>query len=382
MYHRASSEKGYAAGRLRRLRQDFDRPPPYPDYLANGATEMTSKHTEGVVLKRAFALPLPMPFSRSILVNPSAQTFPFRHSMPNTPALFSRPTAVLILACLAFTFASNHVAARLAFDDGTGVLLAVLFRSGTTLLVLTGLLLIQRQSWRLPAGSGRWQLLLGLLIATQSLCLYSAVARIPVALALLVANVFPILLALLTWVLGGAAPGRRTLVLMGLILFGLVLALNIPVLLSGAPISGEWLLGVGLAFCGACSFATALWITDHKLGQVPGALRSSMTMLVVFGATAVIGAGDLMPNGLAQPATSSGWWALAALAVLYGTGFSLLFVLFPRLDMAHNTPVLNIEPVASLLLGWLILDQMLAGIQLLGGALVLAGIILLSLRRG
>ena len=301
--------------------------------------------------------------------------------MPQPAPLFSRPLAVLILACLACVFASNHIAARLAFDSGAGVMLAILFRSGLTLLVLSTLLLIQRQSWRLPTGSGRWQLLLGLLIAVQSLCLYSAVARIPVALALLVANVFPILLALLTWLLGGPAPGRRTLLLMGLILFGLILALNVPVLLSDAPIDRDWLLGVTLAFCGACAFATSLWITDHKLGAVPGALRSGMTMLVVFSASALVGVADWIPNGLTLPVQPSGWLALSALAVLYGTGFSLLFVLFPRLNMAENTPVLNIEPVASLLLGWLILDQMLAGIQLLGGALVLVGIVLLSLRR-
>lgn len=301
--------------------------------------------------------------------------------MSPTVRPFSRPLAVLILACLACIFASNHIAARLAFDSGAGVMLAILFRSGLTFLVLATLLLVQRQSWRLPAGSGRWQLLLGLLIAVQSLCLYSAVARIPVALALLVANVFPILLALLTWLLGGPAPTRRTLGLMGLILFGLVLALNIPVLLSGAPIDHEWLLGVILAFCGACAFASGLWVTEHKLDAMSGPLRSGMTMLIVFSASALVGVADWVPDGLALPAQPSGWLALFALAVLYGTGFSLLFVLFPRLDMAHNTPVLNIEPVASLLLGWLILDQMLAGIQLLGGALVLAGIILLSLRR-
>ena len=300
-------------------------------------------------------------------------------SQPARP--FSRPLAVLILASLACIFASNHIAARLAFDSGAGVMLAILFRSGLTLLVLACLLLIQRQPWRLPSGTVRWQLLLGLLIALQSLCLYSAVARIPGARALLVANVFPILLALLTWLLGGPAPGRRTVLLMGLILFGLILALNVPVVLSGAPIDREWLLGVILAFSGACAFATSLWITEHRLGAVPGALRSGMTMLLVFGASALVGVADWIPNGLALPAQPSGWLALAALAVLYGTGFRLLFVVFPRLDMTHNTPVLNIEPVASLLLGWLILDQMLAGMQLFGGALVLAGIILLSLRR-
>jgi uncharacterized membrane protein len=141
-------------------------------------------------------------------------------------------------------FAGNHVAARVAFDDGAGVLLAILMRSGGTLLVLAILVLWQRQSLRLPAGAWRWQLLLGLLITAQSLCLYSAVARVPVALALLVANVFPILLALLTWALGGPRPSARTATLMGLILLGLVFVLDVPGRLSTTTdVSAQWLTG-------------------------------------------------------------------------------------------------------------------------------------------
>lgn len=109
---------------------------------------------------------------------------------------------------VACAFAANHVAARIAFDHGTGLLVAVLSRSGITLLALLGLAGWQRTSLRLPPGMGRWQLLLGLLMAVQSLCLYSAVARIPIALALLISNTFPILLALITWGLGGAPPTR------------------------------------------------------------------------------------------------------------------------------------------------------------------------------
>lgn len=295
---------------------------------------------------------------------------------------FPRPLAVLILASLACAFAGNHVAARVAFDDGTGVLLAILCRSGATTLALFAIVLWQRQGFRLPAGSGRWQLLLGLLIAVQSLCLYSAVARIPVALALLVANVFPILLALLTWLLGGPAPTRRTASLMGLILIGLFLALDVPSRLASSEAAGpHWWLGVGLAFCAASVFAAALWITDHKLAAVRGSLRSLLSMLVVFSVTSLAGASGALPGGLQTPAHTSGWLALATLALLYGVGFSVLFVSVPRLNMPKNAPVMNIEPVATLLLGWLVLGQMLSPIQLVGGAVVVLGIVLLTYRR-
>ena len=137
-------------------------------------------------------------------------------------APFPRHIAVLILATLACSFAGNHIAARIAFDHDTGLLLAMLCRAGVTLVVLAALVFWRRESLRLSPATWRWQLLLGLLIAVQSFCIYSAVARIPVALALLVVNLSPILLALLTWVLGGPQPTHQALAIMGLILFGLV----------------------------------------------------------------------------------------------------------------------------------------------------------------
>ncbi|HYQ49341.1 MAG TPA: DMT family transporter [Pseudomonas sp.] len=295
-------------------------------------------------------------------------------------SLFPRRLAVALLMLLACSFAGNHIAARIAFDDDTGVLLAILCRSGITFVVLASLLLWQRQPLSLPAGARRWQLLLGLLIATQSLCLYSAVARIPVALALLVGNTFPMLLALLTWVLGGPRPNNRTVMFMGLILCGLVLALDVPAQLAGEA-SPHWLLGVSLAFCAACVFACALWITDHKLAAVRGPVRSLLTLLIVFASMLVAGASGVMPAGLALPASGNGWIALASLVVLYGVAFTLLFVCVPRLNMAQNAPVMNVEPIATLLLGWALLDQHLSAWQLVGGAVVVGGIVLLTYRR-
>lgn len=298
------------------------------------------------------------------------------------PAVFSRPIAVLILLCMGCAFAGNHIAARVAFDDGAGVLLAILLRSGGTLLVLAVLVLWQRQSLRLPPGAWRWQVLLGLLIATQSFCLYSAVARVPVALALLVANVFPILLALLTWALGGPRPTLRTALLMGLILLGLVFVLDVPARLStDASIGPQWLLGVSLALCAAFVFACALWITDHKLSQVRGSVRSLLTIFVVFSSVNLAGLSGALTDGLNLPATHTGWLALATLVVLYGTGFIVLFISVPRLDMPRNAPVMNIEPLATLLMGWIVLDQMLSAGQMAGGVIVVTGIVLLTYRK-
>ncbi len=302
--------------------------------------------------------------------------------MTHAHALLPRRIAVPVMLCLGCTFAANHVAARVAFDHGTGLLVAVMARTLVAVLVLTALVLWQREPLRVPAGYRRWLVLVGLMTVTQSVCMYTAVAKIPVALALLVANVFPLLLALWTWLFGGPPPTRRACLLMGLILFGLCLALDLPARLSGASAAGpDWTLGVSLAFCAATSFSLGLWIVDHKLRAMSASVRSLLTMAIVLCAVAVVAASSVVPGGMAWPHGGKGWVGLALLALLYGVGFSVLYVLLPRLDMARNAPVMNIEPVATLVLGWLVLGQMLAPIQLLGALVVVSGIVLLAYRR-
>ena len=145
-----------------------------------------------------------------------------------------RWAGVALLMGIATVFASNHVAARLAFDHGTGVVTAVAVRSAATALAVAALLAATRTARVLRGATRVRAVAIGVVLAAQSVCLYAAVARIPVALALLVFNTFPVVLALLSWASGGERPARRTLLAMPVILAGLALALDAPgVLASG-----------------------------------------------------------------------------------------------------------------------------------------------------
>ncbi|NDL71157.1 EamA family transporter [Vreelandella alkaliphila] len=297
------------------------------------------------------------------------------------PSLLPRHLAILLMMSVATMFAANHVSARLAFDNGTGLLLAVLMRSGVACLILVTLVIVQKKRLWLPPGTWPWQLTVGLLIAIQSVSLYSAVARLPVVIALLLVNTFPIQLALLSWALGGPRPSLRSCLIMGTILIGLLVVLDIPSWVADA-MGPEWLTGIGFGLSAAFAFACALWVTEHRLAGVGSTLRSLLTMQTVFIAMIVGGLLGAVPGGMSLPDNSTGWTGLALLALLYGSAFSLLFIFVPRLDMARNAPVMNFEPVASLLLGYLVLGQMLSPSQLVGGAVVVCGIIVLSLSKG
>jgi drug/metabolite transporter (DMT)-like permease len=297
--------------------------------------------------------------------------------MSTTP--FTRPTAILLLLALGICFGANHVAARVAFDNGVGITTAILARSGVTALVLLAVIAWQRV--RIPVHRPHigWVLLSGGLIALQSLCLYSAVARIPVALALLVFNTMPIVYALLTWALGGKRPRGKAVLFMGVILLGLALALDTWARLQGQVAQQPgFAAGVAFALAAAVLISSALWVTENRMPTVPGVLRSQWAMSLVFVCMLGVGQAGLLPGGMAWPHNAPGWWGLVGLVVCYGTAFSLWFIWMPRLDMARNASAMNIEPVAALALAWVFLGQSLSASQMLGALVVITGIVLLA----
>jgi len=298
--------------------------------------------------------------------------------MSDTHAIISRPAAIAILLVTATLFAGNHISARFAFDDGTGLLLAILARGLTALFLMLAIAWQQKASFAIPKGQKKWVFTLGILIAAQSLCLYSAIVRIPVAMALLLVNTWPMMFILTSWAMGKKQPNLKTFVLLGFILAGLFMVLDIHV---ATELGAEKQLGIILGLLAALFLATTMWLTQYHLHALPGSVRSSYTMMTVVIVMIIAGILGAIPSGMSLPSSSQGWLGLLSLSILYGIAFTLLFVLAPKLDMARNSPVLNFEPVASLFLGYFLLGQFLNTMQLVGGAMVVTGIIAIGVMR-
>jgi drug/metabolite transporter (DMT)-like permease len=292
---------------------------------------------------------------------------------------FSRWTAIAILLVLAVVFAVNHIAARFAFDDGTNVVTAVLIRSIGTAAAMFILVQSAKLSWRLPGLTLKRAFLIGILVAFQSFCLYSSVAKIPVALALLVFNLFSLCYTLLSWAINKVRPTNTTLAIFPIVLVGLGLALN-PFgwgsIQSASAIENHTLLvGVSYAFAAALSFGFVLTLTERWMGGIDGRLRTLISMVVVSALAFIV-----VLLGHAQfPQNAIGWAGLFGLTLAYGTAFSFLFTLMPRLNMPANSAVMNFEPIASLLLAWSLLGQKLLPIQVLGAFLVVGAIVAIGL---
>ncbi|MEX1166856.1 MAG: DMT family transporter [Hydrogenophaga sp.] len=302
-------------------------------------------------------------------------------SLPNSPSASLSGTAFVTLLLIALMMGANHVAARMAFDNGVDVVTAVVFRSGVTAVVVALLVWVQRVSLTLTSRHRRVLPAIGVLIAVQSVCLYSSVARLPVALALLAFNTYPLWTALWARVLYAHRPEPRVLRAMPVMLIGLALALDVLGAASGLGASLQWAqMGVGVAFAlaAAATFGLALVLTQHEAADLDGRLRTATTMGMVA-VLALIGVGA--QGGFHLPQAPIGWVGLLGLTVLYGTAFTIMFTVLPRLGVVGNSAIMNVEPIFALVLAWALLGQSIAMVQVAGGLLVVATVMWLGLRR-
>jgi drug/metabolite transporter (DMT)-like permease len=237
-------------------------------------------------------------------------------SPASTKAAALPRAAFATLLLIAFMMGANHVAARMAFNHGVDVATAVAIRSTVTALVVSLLLVVQQVPVRLTARHRRALPTIGLLIGVQSLCLYSSVARLPVALALLAFNTYPLWTALWARLLYGHRPEPRVLRAMPVMLLGLALALDVLGAASGLGAAGQWArIGTGVAFAMAAvaTFGIALVLTQHEAGDLDGRLRTASTMGLVA-LMALVGVAT--QGGFHLPQAAPGWWGLAALTFL------------------------------------------------------------------
>lgn len=297
------------------------------------------------------------------------------------PAKALSGAAFATLLLIALMMGANHVAARIAFNHGTDVATAVVFRSGVTAIVLACIITMQRVPLKFTARH-RWVLpAIGLMIGVQSLCLYSAVARLPVALALLAFNTYPIWTALWSRVVYKHRPEPAILIAMPVILAGLALALDVFGAASGLGTAGQWArigAGVGFALAAAATFGFALVVTQHEAADVDGRVRTATTMCMAF---LVAGASMLAQGGLHLPDAPAGWAGLATLTFLYGTAFTIMFTVLPKLGVVGNSAIMNVEPVFALVLAWLVLGQAIAPVQVAGALVVVGTVMVLGTRK-
>ena len=289
-------------------------------------------------------------------------------------------TAFFTLLLVAAVMGANHVAARFAFNDSVDVVTAVFFRSVVTAAIIFILLIRRGVSMKISKGHHFTFLVIGTLVAIQSYCIYSSVSLIPVVLALLAFNTHPLWAALWSRILYRRKPEPLVLKSMPIILFGLALALDVLGTASGLGAAAQWQSigkGVFYALMGAASFGLALVLTEHKTLTINALVRTAYTLAIVTALATLL---SFYQGGLSLPHTTSGWLGLIGLTVFYGTGFTMMFSLLPRLGVVGNSAIMNAEPIFALVFAWILLGQTISITQIAGALIVVDTVIMIGLR--
>ncbi len=221
---------------------------------------------------------------------------------------------------------------------------------------------------QLPARSdwGRMLVLAALNIGCFQALLFVAAYRLPGGLAAVVGAVQPLLLMGLLWGLEGRRPAQ---VAIGASLLGV--AGMAALLLS--PDSRWDSLGVVAAFAGMSCMALGTYLTQRW--------RSELALLPFTGWQLLLGGLMLLPLALLidPPLQSLSLSQGLAYAYLSLFGALLAYVLWFR-GIARLSPVAVsslslLSPVVAVLIGWLVLDERITGVALLGLLTVLGSIL-------
>lgn len=282
-------------------------------------------------------------------------------------ALTQRPT--LAAAAGAATIASSATLVRLADVEPAT---AAAFRCLYALPVL-GVLSV-REDRRYGTRPARDRLLAaaaGVLFAVDLVLWHHAIAAVGAGIATVLGNLQVLVVGLLAWWLLAERPSRRLLLAVPLVLTGVVLISG--VVGSGAYGADPGLgvvfgLGTSLAYAG---FLLLLRAGSGDLRRFAGPLFDATAVAAVVSVLLgpVAGGVDLVP---AWPA--HGWLLLLALSSQV-LGWLLIAVSLPRVPAALTSVVLLLQPVASVALAVVVLDERPSPLQLLGCGIVLAGVV-------
>lgn len=283
---------------------------------------------------------------------------------------------ILFVLTAAVLFGINGSLSRLLLDSGVTPVTLVELRMIVGSLCLFGLLSTQqRQAWRLPRGAWGWLVAFGLSIALVTYTYFVAISRLNIALVLVIQFTGPV------WMATAQALWRRRMPSWH-VLGALLLAISGVVLVTGLL---EQRLGsldvIGLLFS---LFALITFIAYLVLGRkVGGQLHPIASTAYGAGVAGVFWLLVQPPWVIPDSTWNPHIFNLTVLVGVIGMAlpFSLEVAALRRLDATRAGIAAMFELPASALIAFFWLDQRLDLWQILGCALVLAGITLVQLEK-
>lgn len=286
------------------------------------------------------------------------------------PLRYTRPLALAGVLCISF----SAILVRLADASPSTV---AFFRTAYALPVLW---LIWRVTRRTDQRRARLRLTAagaGVLLAVDLVLWHQSIADIGAGLATVLANTQVVFVGLFAWAFQRERPTREAFLLVPVVFLGVTLisGLGRPDAFGENPAAGV-AFGVlaGLAYAG-------FLIGYRRSGRAQTGAPTGPLLDSTFGAAvASLVFGALEPGFALRFSWPSHGWLLALALTTQVAGWLLIGVALPRLPALETSVMLLLQPMGTVIWAGWIFGEALSGVQWLGVALVLAGIVVLSWR--
>ena len=276
--------------------------------------------------------------------------------------------SILILAS-ATAFGVMAYCAGLAYADGVDTTTMLALRFSIAALVLTALARVRGHRWpRGKAATG--YVLMGAVYSAMAFAYFSALHYTSSSNVAMILYTYPILVAIAAGALRIERFGVAESCAVAASSLGLILML-------GASISGN-LTGVSLAFVAALCYATyIIYGSRISAGASPIAATSQL-----LSAAAVIFCALSWHRGIHLPASATGWLAILFLAVVSTALAIAAFIAgLNRVGPTLAAILSTLEPVVTVSLGVAFMGERLQPNAVLGGILIIAASLGLTLVR-
>lgn len=279
----------------------------------------------------------------------------------------SRQSAIGLVLLSALGFGSMAIFAKTAYSAGVSPSMLLALRFLLAAAILAPLVWFRRL--RMPRGRVlAGFVLMGALYTAQSQCYFTALMHASSGLVGLLLYVYPVLVTMLAVMIGWEKLDRRTVALLVLAVAGMAITLGNE--LQGQP------LGIVLGLSAAAIYAVYI-VIGGRLTLDADPLAATLIVMTV---SAVGNGGFALAGGSDLPSGSLAWLAIGAIALASVIAVAAFLLGIKYIGASQASIISTLEPVITLCLGVALLGESASAGQLVGGAMVLAVVVLLALR--
>ena len=228
-----------------------------------------------------------------------------------------------------------------------------------------------------PWESRRWAWLAGAFFAADLLLWHHSIEAVGAGLATVLGNTQVVMVGMLAWALFGERPSNRALAAIPVAMVGVVL-------ISGVLEEGAYgdnpALGVLYGLLTGVAYSGFLLALRHGAGErqrVAGPLFDATLVSAVLVLPVGLVGGDLD----LRPGLEAQVWLILLAVSSQVVGWLLITVSLPRLPAVVTSILLTLQPVATVVLAAILIDEDPSLLQLLGAATILSGLLIASVNR-